>query len=63
MPEDIPMSLTQLTAWMAEQGVVRSRAEWYRRVRSGIGRKYGTQWMVTRQEAQALLESLRPKDS
>ena len=64
MSEERLLSLTQLTAWMADHGVVRGRAEWGRRARAGqFGRKVGTQWVATESEALALLETLLPKDS
>jgi hypothetical protein len=64
VPEEELLSLTQLTAWMAARDVVRSRAEWYRRVQAGqFGRKIGSQWVVTASEAQAMVESLALKDS
>jgi len=57
------MSLTQLTTWMAERGVRRSRAEWYRRAVAGqFGKKVGSQWVVTKSEAQRMLESLGRQD-
>ena len=64
MEDEELMSLTQLTAWMAEHGVRRSRAEWYRRAVAGqLGRKVGSQWVFTKSEAQRQVETMRPKDS
>ncbi len=58
------MSVTELRAWLAERGVLRSREELQRRAREGqYGQLVGKQYIVTEQEAQALLEALRPQDS
>jgi hypothetical protein len=56
------MSLTQLTAYLAAAGVPRSRKELQRRCIAGrMGAKLGTQWVVKRREADALVEQLRAK--
>jgi hypothetical protein len=58
------MNLTQLTAWMAEHGVERSREEWYRRCKAGQfggqpGDQPGTQWLITLSEAEKMLARLK----
>ena len=57
-------SLTELTEWLEERGVKRSRAEIARRAGAGqLGKKVGRQYVVPLAEAQALLTSLREKGS
>lgn len=63
MAED-RLSLTQLTAWMAERGVDRARVTWGRDMRLGrFGEKVGTQWTITISEAQTVLEDFLEKGS
>jgi len=61
-PTDAFMSLTQLTAYLATAGLPRSRKELQRRCIAGrMGGKMGTQWVVTKREADALVEELRAR--
>ena len=56
------MSLTQLTAYLADAGVPRSRKELQRRCIAGrMGAKLGTQWVITRREADTLVGQLRAR--
>jgi len=58
------MGLTGLRTWLAERGVERSREELQRRARLGqIGQLVDSRYIVTEQEAQELLESLRSQDA
>jgi len=53
------MSLTQLTAYLAAAGTPRSRKELQRRCIAGqLGEKVGTQWVITRAQADALVATL-----
>lgn len=50
------MSMAEFTEWMAAHGVRRTRHEWMRRARDGqFARKVGNQWIVTADEARAML--------
>lgn len=57
------MTVTELRGWLRERGIVRSREELQRRAREGqFGQLVGKQYVITEQEAQVLLESLKPQD-
>jgi hypothetical protein len=58
------MGLTGLREWLAERGVERSRKELQRRAALGqFGQFVDSRYIITGEEAQELLESLRPQDS
>lgn len=58
------MSLTELTAYVADQVPKKalSRAALQKRcLRGQVGQKVGNQWVVTLSEAQGIVEGLRDK--
>jgi hypothetical protein len=58
------MGLTGLREWLADRGVERSRKELQRRAALGqFGQFVDSRYIITEEEAQELLESLRPQDS
>ena len=64
MTEKNLFSLIELRDWLAENGVARSRQALQIRVgRGDFGEKAGNQWVVTKDEAQVLLERLRREDA
>jgi len=57
------LSLTELTEWMADRGVKRSRKTFEKMAQQQQWGRVGNQYAIPESQAQSILESFKAKDS